>query len=198
MKIRKKFRVESSHIVRNCSSDRCSNSVHGHSAIIEIVLESRTLDNAGMVYDFGLLKGSVKQWIDSMDHCHLIWNEDQDEYKDFFKRMNKRWIQLPFNPSAEMLSVFIFKYVQQILNHHSKRNGEGDIKVAAVRYHETETGWAECDAIDVENLWNSKWDSQIMYSDGVLEDWSQELKDCLFRGRVILNPKPQRQVYYED
>lgn len=198
MKIRKKFRVESSHIVRNCSSDRCSNSVHGHSAIIEIVLESRTLDDAGMVYDFGLLKGSVKQWIDSMDHCHLIWNEDQDEYKDFFKRMNKRWIQLPFNPSAEMLSVFIFKYVQQILNHHTKRNGEGDIKVAAVRYHETETGWAECDAIDVENLWNSKWDSQIMYSDGVLEDWSQELKDCLFRGRVILNPKPQRQVYYED
>lgn len=195
MKIRKKFRVESSHIVRNCSSDRCSNSVHGHSAIIEIVLESRTLDNAGMVYDFGLLKGSVKQWIDSMDHCHLIWNKDQDEYKDFFKRMNKRWIQLPFNPSAEMLSVFIFKYVQQILNHHSKRNGEGDIRVVAVRYHETETGWAECDAIDVENLWDSKWDSQIMYSDGVLEDWSQELKDCLFRGQVILNPKPQRQVY---
>lgn len=195
MKIRKKFRVESSHIVRNCSSDRCSNSVHGHSAVIEIVLESRTLDNAGMVYDFGLLKGSVKQWIDSMDHCHLIWNKDQEEYKDFFKRMNKRWIQLPFNPSAEMLSVFIFKYVQQILNHHSKRNGEGDIKVAAVRYHETETGWAECDALDVENLWNSKWDSQIMYSDGVLEDWSQELKDCLFRGQVILNPKPQRQVY---
>lgn len=195
MKIRKKFRVESSHIVRNCSSDRCSNSVHGHSAIIEIVLESRTLDNAGMVYDFGLLKGSVKQWIDSMDHCHLIWNKDQDEYKDFFKRMNKRWIQLPFNPSAEMLSVFIFKYVQQILNHHSKRNGEGDIKVVAVRYHETETGWAECDAADVENLWDSWWDSQIMYSDGVLEDWSQELKDCLFRGQVILNPKPQRQVY---
>lgn len=195
MKIRKKFRVESSHIVRNCSSDRCSNSVHGHSAIIEIVLGSRTLDNAGMVYDFGLLKGSVKQWIDSMDHCHLIWNKDQDEYKDFFKRMNKRWIQLPFNPSAEMLSVFIFKYVQQILNHHSKRNGEGDIKVVAVRYHETETGWAECDATDVENLWDSRWDSQIMYSDGVLEDWSQELKDCLFRGQVIINPKPQRQVY---
>ena len=62
MKIRKEFRVESAHIVRNCTSHRCSHSIHGHSAVVEVFLESTLLDNAGMVYDFGLMKGSEESF----------------------------------------------------------------------------------------------------------------------------------------
>ena len=194
MKIRKLFKVESSHIVRNCTSDRCSNSVHGHSARIEVILESKTLDNAGMVYDFGLMKGGIKEWIDSMDHCHLIWDKDLDDYKDFFKGMNKRWIQLPFNPSAEMLSMFVFVHVQHILDHQRMMNDEGDIRVVAVRYHETDTGWAECSADDVARLWNKDWISKIEYSEGVMDDWSDSLKEILIKGHIVNNPNPFRQV----
>ncbi|HCN16273.1 MAG TPA: 6-carboxytetrahydropterin synthase QueD, partial [Moraxellaceae bacterium] len=31
MRIRKLFKFENAHIVRNCSSDRCKYSIHGHS-----------------------------------------------------------------------------------------------------------------------------------------------------------------------
>jgi len=39
MLIRKLFRFENAHIVRNCSSDRCSRSLHGHSYVVEFLLE---------------------------------------------------------------------------------------------------------------------------------------------------------------
>jgi 6-pyruvoyltetrahydropterin/6-carboxytetrahydropterin synthase len=194
MIIRKEFRVESSHIVRNCTSHRCSHSVHGHSAVIEVLLEGRKLDNAGMLYDFGLMKGTVKQFIDSMDHCHLIWSEDNEEYKEFFKKTNDRWIELPFNPSAEQLSMFIHYYVQWILDHTLMNNGEDKLlKVNGIIYHETTTGYAQCDETDVKIWFNPEWMKQITFSDGVVKDWSKDLEDIL-SGRTVANPVIEQQV----
>ena len=59
MVIRKLYRIESAHIVRNAYSERCSHSYHGHSGVIEVFLKSDGLDNAGMIYDFGALKQHV-------------------------------------------------------------------------------------------------------------------------------------------
>lgn len=194
MIIRKEFRVESSHIVRNCTSHRCSHSVHGHSAVIEVLLEGRKLDNAGMLYDFGLMKGTVKQFIDSMDHCHLIWSEDNEEYKEFFKKTNDRWIELPFNPSAEQLSMFIHYYVQWILDHTLMNNGEDErLKVNGIAYHETTTGYAQCDETDVKIWFKPEWMKQIIFSDGVVKDWSKDLEDIL-SGRTVANPVIEQQV----
>jgi len=69
MRIRKLFKFENAHIVRNCSSDRCKYSIHGHSYQIELILEAHRLDHGQMVYDFGLLKSSIKDIIDSFDHA---------------------------------------------------------------------------------------------------------------------------------
>ena len=55
MRIRKLFKFENAHIVRNCSSERCKHSIHGHSYQIELILEATRLDHGQMVYDFGLL-----------------------------------------------------------------------------------------------------------------------------------------------
>ncbi|MGL4317009.1 MAG: hypothetical protein ACRCTL_10430 [Pseudomonas sp.] len=35
---------------------------------LEVLLEAEALDHAQMVYDFGLLKGSVGDFIDAFDH----------------------------------------------------------------------------------------------------------------------------------
>ena len=56
MIIRKLFKFENVHIVRGCSTVRCRSSLHGHSYKIELLFESNFLDNAQMVYDFGLMK----------------------------------------------------------------------------------------------------------------------------------------------
>lgn len=192
MKIRKEFRVESAHIVRNCTSHRCSHSVHGHSAVVEVFLEGNKLDNAHMLYDFGLMKGTVKEFIDSMDHCYILCSKDSEEFRNFIKSNCDRWIELPFNPSAEMLSVFIFKYVQHIFDYTDTSNGEGVINVNSIRYHETTTGYAECNQADVDAFWDKEW--EVEFSDGVIKDWSKDLKSILFDHDAVTNPIVKQQI----
>ena len=193
MKIRKKFSVESAHVVRNCTSQRCSRSVHGHSAIIEVVLSGTKLDNAGMLYDFGLMKSTIKEFIDTTDHCMLIWDKDKDSYIDFFKGENDRYVILPFNPSAENLSMFYFYNIQQILDRTIAANGESpDLHVESVRYHETTAGWAECDKYDVITLYNDI--DKVEISPACIQDWSDDLKSIIFNKEDIHNPAVDLQV----
>jgi len=42
--IRKLFKFENAHIVRECSTLRCSKNIHGHSYKVEVLLESNYLD----------------------------------------------------------------------------------------------------------------------------------------------------------
>ena len=193
MIIRKKYDVESAHIVRNCTSERCSHSIHGHSAVIEVFLESTQVDNAQMVYDFGLMKGTIKQFIDSMDHCYLLCSRDNEDFKNFIKNSCDRWIELPFNPSAEMLSLFVFNFVARILACTQTNNGEGNIEVKSVRYHETTTGYAECDVYDWQRLYYNKYDD-IVFSNGVVKDWSQDLLTILSNNSTVQNPTIEQQI----
>lgn len=194
MIIRKEFRVESAHIVRNCTSERCSHSVHGHSAVIEVFFEGRRLDNAQMLVDFGLMKGSIKQFIDSMDHCTLICANDDPEYVEKMKQFSDRYIVLPFNPSAEMLSTFLLAGINYIIQNTEFNNGEDDVHVKAVRYHETATGYAEADQEDASNQFpDLRW-KDVEFSDGVRRDWSDDLKDCIDYGTHIVNPIIEKQI----
>ena len=193
MVIRKEFRVESAHIVRNCTSERCSHSIHGHSAVIELFFESDQLDNAQMVMDFGLMKTSIKQFIDSMDHCYLLCDKDRPEFKEFITKECDRYIVMPFNPSAEMLSLYIFKNVSNILELTNLANGEQNVKLKAVRYHETVTGYAECNEDDLKNIWKPEYDN-VRYSEGVRRDWSDELTQAMQFDVRIQNPVIPQQI----
>lgn len=196
MKIRKEFRVESAHIVRNCTSHRCSHSIHGHSAVIELILEGNKLDNAGMLYDFGLMKGTVKEFIDSMDHCYILCSKDSDEFKYFIKKNCDRWIEIPFNPSAECLAMFIQWWVNYIINHTKTSNGECGFLCTAVKYHETTTGYAESSFSDLVDIWKPEWKEYTNYkfSDGVIKDWSKDLCDILIAQQTITNPIVKQQI----
>lgn len=191
MIIRKKFSVESAHIVRNCTSERCSHSIHGHSAVIEVFLESNQLDNAQMVYDFGLMKTTIKQIIDSMDHCYLLCTHDDEDFKNFIKESCDRWIELPFNPSAEMLSMFVFDMISRVLDNTKTNNGEGKVRVKSVRYHETSTGYAECDQNDVDTMYVL---GPIVFSNGVTKDWSPELVKIIVNDEQVENPVIEQQI----
>lgn len=193
MVIRKEFRVESAHIVRNCTSERCSHSIHGHSAVIELFFESDQLDNAQMVMDFGLMKTSIKQFIDSMDHCYLLCDKDRPEFKEFITKECDRYIVMPFNPSAEMLSLYIFKNVSNILELTNLANGEQNVKLKAVRYHETVTGYAECNEDDLKNIWKPEYNN-VRYSEGVRRDWSDELTQAMQFDVRIQNPVIPQQI----
>ena len=90
--------------------------------------------------------------------------------------------------------MYYMKGIQNIIDHTIMKNGEDPfLRVKGVRYHETTTGWAECSQQDLDNLWNRYWDDQIEYSQGVKDDWSQDLVDIM-HGASVSNPTIQLQV----
>lgn len=201
MLITKIFNVESAHIVRNCTSERCSHSIHGHSAVIEVTFEAKGLDNAQMVMDFGLMKNEIKSFIDGMDHCYLLCDRDKDEFRKFIKENCDRWIELPFNPSAEMLSMFIYYGITKILESIKFSNGEKNVSVHSVKYHETKSGSATCFKDDMLDIWNplvdKRGDFEINYSPAVVRDWnSPEMENIFINGKdaVIFMDEIKQQI----
>lgn len=151
MIIRKIYDFENAHIVRFCSSKRCRTSIHGHSYRCEVMLSSNFLDNAGMVYDFGLMKQGIKVIIDSFDHATTLFSGDSDEYKNDIKKHSKRWIEIPQNPSAEQFCRVFFILIDRLLSLTNMHNNEKNVTLYSIIVHETATGYAQCFRDDAYN-----------------------------------------------
>lgn len=187
MIIRKQFSFHGAHIVRNCSSDRCKKSIHGHSYIVEVFFTSDKLDNGQMVYDFGLTKGTIKDIIDSFDHAYSMWNKEKTDFKKFIKKESARWIEMPVSPSAEMYSLMFFFIIDQILQNTSFNNGEGNIQLHSVRVHETTTGYAESFREDLK-MWDYQLED-IIFSNQIKDEWKDpEMYNKLINHISFVNP----------
>ena len=196
MRIRKLFKFENAHVVRNCSSDRCKFSIHGHSYQIELILEAHRLDYGQMVYDFGLLKSSIKDIIDSFDHAICFWDKDDPDYIAMCKQFSARWISLPVSPSAEQFSRVVFFWAREILKQTQMQNGETDVSVYSVIAHETATGYAQCFAEDVDNVQMGELRlGGFDFSEQVKAEWTDPLMyDKLIKGEKFMNPSVELQV----
>lgn len=196
MLIRKLFGFENAHIVRNCSSDRCRRSLHGHSYKVELLLEAHALDHGQMVYDFGLMKSHIRTLVDSFDHAVCFWDKDDPAYVEACKTFSARWISLPVSPSAEQFSRVFFVLADAVLKNTDMRNGEQDVSLNSVIVHETATGYAQCfreDAVNprmgVINL------ADIAFSEQVQLEWPEPgFWRALLAGERYVNPSVTRQV----
>lgn len=148
MIIRKLFKFESGHIVRGCNSVRCSHSEHGHSYKVEVFFESNELTDYGMVIDFGDLKNNVKEFLDRFDHSYHFWNQESGEFRNFHKKYDDRWVELPFSPSAENYSIYFLKAIRDIVEKSGFDNKNANC--VRVRVHETDTGYAEASVDDLK------------------------------------------------
>ena len=169
MLIRKLFKFEGSHIVRNCSSTRCKYSRHGHSYKVEVFFTADGLDNGGMIMDFGLTKKTIKDLIDSFDHAESIWGMDKlalEQAKEF----SDRYVVMPVTPSAEQYSLMFLYIIDKIINATEFNNGENNVRVHSVRVHETDTGYAESFREDL-NLVTYTLDD-IIFSAHVTNEWA--------------------------
>ena len=190
MIIRKLFKFENVHIVRGCSTVRCRSSLHGHSYKIELLFESNFLDNAQMVYDFGLMKQNMKAFIDCFDHAVTIWDQDEADYIVDMKRYSDRWIQLPVSPSAEQFSRVIYIMIDKILKLTETVNGEREVSLNSIIVHETDTGYAQCFKSDAysKNMGEIN-PEDIIFSDAIREDWSSfDLWEDIKAGKKFVNP----------
>jgi 6-pyruvoyltetrahydropterin/6-carboxytetrahydropterin synthase len=187
MIIRKLFKFEGTHIVRDCSSELCSQSVHGHSYVVEVFLTSNKLDNGNMLVDFGLLKTTIKDFIESFDHAWSYWDKESQDFQQFVRKNSDRFIQLPISPSAEGYSLLMFYFIDLILRHTVFNNGEGKVQLTSVRVHETETGYAEAFREDLQ--W---WDPSkfVYFSPGIKKRWSNPnmMEDLMLPYKTFVNP----------
>lgn len=178
MVIRKLYRIESAHIVKEAISTRCSRSFHGHSGTIEVFLKSKGLDKAGMIYDFGAIKGTIGEFIDMFDHSIHLSKYNSPEEIEFFTNNNARWMKLPDNPTAETYCLLFRDCINEILSKTKFTNGEQGVYCSGVRYHETATGYAESEESDPVKYSIS----DLEWSDGtILEVGSLTLKGILGR-----------------
>lgn len=196
MLIRKLFKFENAHVVRNCTSDRCKRSIHGHSYKVELLLKASKLDHGQMVYDFGLLKGVIKDLIDSFDHAICFWEKDDSQYIDACQTFSARWISLPVSPSAEQFSRIFFYLAQQVLKSTITQNGEGDVEVYSVIVHETDTGYAQSFIEDIQNeqMGILSLDG-IVFSEQIQIEWANpQMYEDLKKGMKFNNPQVDLQV----
>jgi 6-pyruvoyltetrahydropterin/6-carboxytetrahydropterin synthase len=103
---------------------------HGHNAVVEIEIQSATLDRRNMVTDFSDIKQVMKTWIDrELDHKMILRSDDP--LTTALKDMGEPIFELDSNPTVERIARLIFDV--------SREQG---LPVTRITVWETPTSWA--------------------------------------------------------
>lgn len=157
--IRKKFKFEAAHQLASSFSDLCHENLHGHSYVLEVFLQGKTLNKDGMLMDFGELKHLTSPLLEQFDHALMLpssFRTDADtlvsndlgtnlliqnrrQLFDAAKKTTKHFFEWEGNPTAESMAKYFFDKINDAVEIATDKR----VTVAKVRVHETETGWAE-------------------------------------------------------
>lgn len=101
--------------------------LHGHNGIAIFTLEGETLDERGMLIDFGDIKRLLKGWIDEhFDHKLLL--HAADPLVKVLRDFGEPVYTLEQNPTAENIARHLFLMARQL-----------ELPVVNVDFHETPT-----------------------------------------------------------
>ena len=103
---------------------KCEN-LHGHNYKVYAHVQGASLDEGGMLLDFGELKSALREVCKKLDHTNL--NDI-----DFFRQ----------NPSAERIAVYIYNGIIELLPSLKKADDAKKTHLSAVDVFETETSRA--------------------------------------------------------
>ncbi len=138
-RICKRFTVECGHILSK-HPGRCRYP-HGHSQVIEVVLEANRLDESDMVCDFQVLKDAVRKIVESFDHAMCVNTEDP-LYETLKARFGKRIVGFQStDPTAETLARTLYEKIDERIRQGGL--GSADPRLVRVRIRETRSSWAE-------------------------------------------------------
>ncbi|CAN5592088.1 6-pyruvoyl tetrahydropterin synthase family protein [soil metagenome] len=88
---------------------KCKN-LHGHNGLAVITIESKELDELGMVTDFSNIKAVVSQWIDdNLDHRMIL--SKADPLLPVLESAGEPVFVMNVNPTAESIAKLIFDFV---------------------------------------------------------------------------------------
>jgi 6-pyruvoyltetrahydropterin/6-carboxytetrahydropterin synthase len=128
------FRAEMAHRL-NGHEGKCQN-LHGHSYVIHVTAESRSLDSLGRVIDFGELKSGIGQWIaDKLDHGTML--QSGDPLLTPVRNDGSKLYEVPFPPTAENIATLVAAQAAAL---------HPGVRIARVEVWETEHGMAAWEA----------------------------------------------------
>ena len=171
MIIRKKFRFEGAHIVRNCTSQRCRENIHGHSYEVEVFLKPDLSPDNITVIDTVLLN-NIKEFIHSFDHAFTLWNKESDEVRDGIYKINTRVAEIPVSPSAEGYALLFSFVIYQMISAAKLADEGGEVTLQAVGVHETKSGYAESSIEDLNLVRFAIED--VKFNEGIMREWKDK------------------------
>lgn len=128
--IKQMHEVECSH--RLMDHPRGCKNIHGHTYKFTVCLKSKTLNEQGMVIDFGDMKKLVyDQVIENYDHCLVL--EHRDPLYNALYKSHADLKLMPYDgpPTAERMAQLTADYIALLLT------PESEISVAWVEVQET-------------------------------------------------------------
>lgn len=106
MKCTRKFEFDAGHRIVG-HKYKCKY-VHGHRFSLELTLESKELNQLGMVIDFGVVKSLVNTWIeDNLDHTLILNKSDKTLGQYISEYTGQKIYYLDQNPTAENIALHI-------------------------------------------------------------------------------------------
>ncbi len=86
--------------------------LHGHNGLVEIEIESDSLDGLGMVVDFGEVKDKIQGWIDThLDHRMILCKHDP--LVALLQQMGEPLYLMSENPTAENIARLIYREAEK-------------------------------------------------------------------------------------
>ena len=91
---------------------------HGHTYRTEVFIESQSLNDLGLVYDFADLKDKIKTWVDeNWDHAFLVNSQDSELIAGLGGASLVRLYEFQDeNPSCEVMSRVLYEKTVELCN----------------------------------------------------------------------------------
>ncbi len=82
--------------------------LHGHNGRVEITIQAETLNEGGMVMDFGEIRSGIETWIDEeLDHHTILFREDP--LLPILRNAGQKVVEMDAIPTAENIAALIFQ-----------------------------------------------------------------------------------------
>ena len=132
----RKHEIHAGHRVHG-HKGKCQH-LHGHSYVVHFHCQADSLNDLGMVIDFGVIKTTLCQWLeDNYDHRMLIW--EKDPILKEIQAIDPSVVMVPYNPTAENIAYYLLTEIAPKLLKHT------GISVNKIIVEETSKCRAECE-----------------------------------------------------
>ena len=115
--IRKQFKFEMAHQLKDSYSAACHENLHGHSYVLELFFTTDDLNGDGMVVDFGEVKDVIGRYVDEWDHSLTMPIYFDEEYLNMLRKYTKKFRVTTYNPTAENMAKNMYQNINILLEY---------------------------------------------------------------------------------